>query len=258
MPKMIMRVEDPDKDSPMLITGNAAVMRKALLDSLSLPAFILLFTMMGFGSLARSAGFGPEMAAVASLLIWGLPGQLAMVELARTGQGMVAIVFACSLANARFLPMVVSFMPTLVRERASMPRMLLDAQLLSINSWAMCMREFPQVEAACRHRYYVTFASSILLAAVVGTLLGYHSAVLVPATVVLGMIFVSPLFFALVLSAVPGRAERISMLLGCATIPVAHHFWPALDLLITGLIGGSLGFAIGRTLDKRGARDDAS
>ncbi len=137
-------------------------------------------------------------------------------------------------------------------------RMLLDAQLLSINSWAMCMREFPQVEAACRHRYYVTFASSILLAAVVGTLLGYHSAVLLPATVVLGMIFVSPLFFALVLSAVPGRAERISMLLGCATIPVAHHFWPALDLLITGLIGGSLGFAIGRTLDKRGARDDAS
>ncbi len=159
---------------------------------------------------------------------------------------------------ARFLPMVVSFMPTLARGRASMPRMLLDAQLLSINSWAMCMREFPQVEAACRHRYYVTFASSILLAAVLGTLLGYHSAVLLPATVVLGMIFVSPLFFALVLSAVPGRAERISMLLGCATIPVAHHFWPTLDLLITGFIGGSLGFAIGRALDKRGARDDAS
>ena len=176
-----MSVDDPDKDSPMLITGNRAVMRKALLDALSLPAFILLFTMMGFGSLARSAGFGPEMAALASLLIWGLPGQLAMVELARTGQGMVAIVFACSLANARFLPMVVSFMPTLVRERASMPRMLLDAQLLSINSWAMCMREFPQVEAACRHRYYVIFASSILLAAVIGTLLGYHGAVLLPA-----------------------------------------------------------------------------
>ena len=104
----------------------------------------------------------------------------------------------------------------------------------------------------------MTFASSILLAAVVGTLLGYHSAVLLPATAVLGMIFVSPLFFALVLSAVPGRAERISMLLGCATIPIAHHFWPTLDLLITGLIGGSLGFAIGRALDKRGVRDNAS
>jgi len=66
-------------------------MRKALLDALSLPAFILFFTMMGFGSLAHSAGFSPEMAAIASLLIWGLPGQLAMVELTGTGLGLVAV-----------------------------------------------------------------------------------------------------------------------------------------------------------------------
>jgi len=253
-----MDADKPLKDPPELLAGNAVVMRKALLDSLSLPAFILFFTMMGFGSLARSAGFGAEMAAVASLLIWGLPGQLAMVELTRTGQGLMAIVFACSLANARFLPMVVSFMPTLARGRASLPRMLLDAQLLSINSWAMCMREFPQVAAHYRHRYYVTFASSILLAAVAGTLLGYHIAVLLPVTLVLGLIFVSPLFFALVLSAVPGRAERMSMLLGCATIPLSHSLWPAVDLLITGLVGGSLGFVLGNYLDKRARRDHAN
>jgi predicted branched-subunit amino acid permease len=239
------------KDSTVLVSGNAAVMRKALLDALSLPAFILFFTMMGFGSLARGAGFDADMAAVASILIWGLPGQLAMVELTRTGQGMVAIVFACSLANARFMPMVVSFLPTLARERVSLPRMLLDAQLLSINSWAMCMREFPRVETSFRHRYYVTFASSILTAAVAGTLLGYHSAVLLPAPMVLGLIFTSPLFFALVLSAVPGRAERVSMLLGCATIPLAHYLWPEVDLLITGLVGGSFGFALDKWLGKR-------
>ncbi len=233
-------------DGAPLTTGNAAVTRKALLDSLSLPAFILFFTMMGFGSLARGAGFSAEMAALASLLIWGLPGQLAMVELTSTGQGLIAIVVACSLANARFLPMVVAFLPTLARDGASLPRMLLDAQMLSINSWAMCMREFPKVEAAYRHRYYVIFASSILLAAVAGTLLGFHSAVFLPVPLVLGLIFTSPLFFALVLSAVPGRAERLSMLLGCATIPLAHYLWPAVDLLITGVIGGSLGFALGK------------
>ena len=229
-----------------MISGNAAVMRKALLDALSLPAFILLFTMMGFGSLARGAGFSAEMAALASVFIWGLPGQLAMVELTATGQGFLAIVFACSLANARFLPMVVSFVPAMSRSRASLPGMLLDAQLLSINSWAVCLREFPGIEPAYRHRYYVSFASSILLAAVAGTLLGYHGAVLLPAAVVLGLIFVSPLFFALVLSAVPGRAERFSMLLGCATIPLTHYLLPSVDLLITGFVGGSLGFALGK------------
>jgi predicted branched-subunit amino acid permease len=242
------------EDRPTPVEGNAAVTRKALFDALSLPAFILFFTMMGFGSLARGAGFSAEMAALASLLIWGLPGQLAMVELTRTGQGLIAIVFACSLANARFLPMVVAFLPTLQRQRASTPRMLLDAQLLSINSWAMCMREFPRVAGGYRHRYYVVFASSILLSAIAGTLLGFHSAVLLPPALVLGLIFVSPLFFALVLSAVPGRAERLSMLLGCATIPVTHHFWPSVDLLITGLVGGSLGFTLGNRLE----RDDGA
>jgi len=229
-----------------MVSGNAEVMRKAMLDALSLPAFILLFTMMGFGSLARGAGFGADMAAVASLLIWGLPGQLAMVELTSTGQGFIAIVFACSLANARFLPMVVSFVPAMSRGRSNLPGMLLDAQLLSINSWAVCLREFPQIEPAFRHRYYVTFAASILTAAVTGTLLGYHGAVLLPAVLVLGLIFVSPLFFALVLSAVPGRAERFSMILGCATISIAHYLFPSVDLLITGVVGGSLGFAAGK------------
>ena len=57
-----------------MVTGNSAVMRKAVLDALSLPAFILLFTMMGFGSLARGAGFGADMAAVATLFIWGCRG----------------------------------------------------------------------------------------------------------------------------------------------------------------------------------------
>ena len=221
-------------------------MRKAMFDALSLPAFILLFTMMGFGSLARGAGFSAEMAALATLSIWGLPGQLAMVELTATGQSLVAIVFACSLANARFLPMVVSFVPALSRGRTNLFGMMLDAQLLSINSWAMCLREFPNVDARYRHRYYVTFASSILLAAVIGTLLGYHGAVLLPATIVLGLIFVSPLFFALVLSAVPGRAERFSMITGCATIPIANDLLPSMDLLLTGFIGGSFGFAVGK------------
>jgi len=229
-----------------MTSGNEAVMRKAVFDALSLPAFILFFTMMGFGSLARGAGFSAEMAALASMLIWGLPGQLAMVELTATGQGIIAIVFACSLANARFLPMVVSFVPAMSRGRSSLGGMLLDAQLLSINSWAVCLREFPNIEAEFRHRYYVTFASSILLAAVIGTLIGYHGAVLLPAVMVLGLIFVSPLFFALVLLAVPGRAERFSMILGCATISIVHYLFPSVDLLITGVVGGSLGFAAGK------------
>jgi len=235
----------------MMVGSRGEVMRKALLDALSLPAFILFFTMMGFGSLMQGSGFGAAMAAAATLLIWGLPGQLAMVELTTTGQGIAAIVFACSLANARFMPMVVSFIPAMARGGASLWRLMLDAQLLSINSWAMCLREFPRVEPAYRHLYYVTFASSIMTAAVIGTLAGFYGAFFLPAVIVLGLIFTSPLFFALVLSATRGLEERLSMLAGCAVVALAHELLPSVDLLLTGLIGGSAGFAAGRIWRRR-------
>jgi predicted branched-subunit amino acid permease len=234
------------------VGGRGNVIRKALLDSLSLPAFILFFTMMGFGSLAQSAGFDAFMAVSATLLIWGLPGQLAMVELTATGQGIAAIVFACSLANARFMPMVVSFIPAMARARASIARQLLDAQMLSINSWAVCLREFPRIEPAYRHLYYVTFAASILSAAAVGTLAGFYGSFFLPAALVLGLIFTSPLFFALVLSATEGLEERLSMLAGCVIVIAAHRLMPSVDLLVTGLVGGSLGFAAGRLWRRRG------
>lgn len=227
-------------------SGKGSIILKAVLESLSLPAFILLTTMMGFGTLARSVGYSAEMSAFATLLIWGLPGQLVMVELTSTGQGLVAIIFACSLANARFFPMVVSFIPSMTREQTSFPRLILYAQLLSINSWAVCLRKFPEIEPEDRKLYFVAFASTILSAAVIGTLLGYYASAVLPDPLVLGLIFISPLFFALVLSAVPRATEKASLILGCLVVPLAHYYLPSVDLLITGVVAGSLGFFLGK------------
>jgi predicted branched-subunit amino acid permease len=203
--------------------------------------------MMGFGSLAQSVGFSPEMSVLATALIWGLPGQLAMVELTTTGQDILAIIFACSLANARFFPMVVSFIPSMTRTKTSFPKLVLYAQLLSINSWAICMRNFPEIDPNYRQLYFMVFAISILTAAIAGTLLGYYASSVLPDAFVLGLIFLSPLFFALILSAVPKAGERSSLILGCLVVPLVHRYFPSVDLLITGVVAGSLGFFLGRT-----------
>ncbi len=233
-----------------MISDSQAVMRKALKDSLSLPAFILFFTMMGFGSFARSTGFDMDMAVIASLFIWGLPGQLVMAELTVTGQPILAIILACSLANARFLPMVVSFLPMISHPKTKFRQLLLDAQLLSINSWAMCLREFPGVDPAQRRRYFVVFALIILLAALLGTATGHAVSVLLPQPLVLGLIFTSPLFFALVLSAVPALSHRLALIIGCLIVPLMYEWFPSIDLLLTGLIGGSIAFQFGKVSRK--------
>ncbi|MFT5112020.1 MAG: putative branched-subunit amino acid permease [Parasphingorhabdus sp.] len=230
----------------MQYTGFWPVVRKALIDSISLPAFILLTTMIGFGSLARSAGFSADMAWVATVAIWGLPGQLAMLDLTASGQNFVTIIVACSLANARFLPMVVSFLPWINTGKFGLGRATLAAQMLSINSWAICLRQFPLIDKPWRRVYYSTFASSIILAAIVGTLIGYHGAGALPVWVVLGFIFTSPLFFALVLSSAKGASARWALLFGCILIPITTRWLPSVDLLVTGVVGGTAAFLVGR------------
>ena len=165
-----------------------------------------------------------------------------MVELASTGQGVIACIVACSLANARFAPMVVSFLPLLQRMHLRLPTLVMDAQLLSINSWAMCLREFPRVDPDYRALYYRGFALTILCAALLGTLFGFHNTLLLPSTIILKLIFTSPLFFALVLSAVERRDERLALLFGAVLIVVIGPLLPDFDLVLTGLIGGSLAY----------------
>ena len=233
-------------DMTMLISSRRAAIRKALVDSISFPAFILLTSMMGFGSIAGQSGFDATMASFASVFIWGLPGQLAMVELTTAGHNLFSIVLACSLANARFMPMVVSFLPHLSNKRTTVLSQLFYAQLLSINSWTVSLRAFPMIDMQWRRAYYVTFAISIILAAIVGTILGVYISHTFPNSVVLGLVFLSPLFFALILSAVTGLSYQLSLLFGCLVVPVAHLLFPQVDLLITGIIGGTLGYGVAR------------
>jgi len=229
-----------------LIQGYAPVAHKALKDSISLPAFILLTTMIGFGSLAELSGFSSAQAVAATLLIWGLPGQLAMLELLTQGQGVLAIAIACSLANARFLPMVVSFLPYLRQPGTRAPALFLYAQMLSINSWAVCLKGFPLVARQWRPFYYTVFAASVMLSAVVGTILGVEAASTMPRPVVMGFVFLSPLYFALILSSAVGASVRLSLVLGCLLAPLTHAYFPSVDLLLTGLLAGTAGFVLAR------------
>ena len=78
-------------------------------------------------------------------------------------------------------------------------------------------------------------------------MLGYYASAVLPDAFVLGLIVLSPLFVALILAAVHKAGERASLILGCLIVPLVHRYFPSVDLLITGVVGGSLGFILGRT-----------
>lgn len=231
------------------------VNRQAVKDALGFPALMLLASMTGFGSLARESGLTLGVALGSTAGVWGLPGQVALAELYAAGIPTLFVVLAVSLSNARFMPMAVSFIPLMRKGTRSYGWMFILVQLMSINSWAAGLRRFDQIEPGLRQRYYVVFALICMAAGLTGTALGFIGVVAMPRPIALGLIFLNPLFFAVLLAGSRTRMAILALLIGAPLGPVFHLLSPEWGLLATGVLGGTAAFWINRTVAARKAHD---
>ena len=215
---------------------------RAVKDALGFPSIMLLASMTGFGSLANQSGFSLGMALSTTAGIWGLPGQVALVELHAAGVSALFVILASSLANARFMPMAVSFIPMMRDGVKNYGWMFALVQLLSINSWAAGQRAFPDIVPQMRARYYVLFAVICMIAGLIGTAIGYYGIGAMPRPAALGLIFLNPLFFAVLISGTRQRPALIAIVVGVPLGPVFHMLSPDWGLLATGVVGGTLAF----------------
>jgi len=228
----------------------SAVLRRAAVDALTMPSIMLFASMTGFGSLARDSGLTLGVALASTAGVWGLPGQIAFAELYAGGSEALAVVMAVSLANARFLPMAVAFVPLL---RAGLKRQAWVyglVQLMSINTWAAGLREFPALTGPLRRRYYLLFAAVCMTAGLAGTATGFYVTEALSRPVALGLLFLNPLFFALPFAGTRGRTVIAALLLGAVAGPLFHLVSPDWGLLATGLVAGTAAFGLSRWLFK--------
>ena len=221
-------------------------MRRALLDALGLPALVLVTSMTGFGTLARASGFSLGTALAATAGIWGLPGQIALAEYYAAGSETLAVVMAVSLANARFLPMAIAFLPVLQAGMTRRVWLFALVQLVSINTWAAGLRVGPGLPGQERRRYFVVFAAVCLSAALLGTALGYYATGSLSRPVTLGLIFLNPIFFALIFADTRVRATALALVIGAVLGPLVHLATPDWGLPLSGLIGGTAAFWLAR------------
>lgn len=225
-----------------MIDCTGQTLRIAARDALGFPAIMLLASMTGFGSLARESGLTLGMALSTTAGIWGLPGQVALAEMHAAGVSAVFVILAVSLANARFFPMAVSFIPLMRGGVRRYGWMFALVQLLSINSWAAGLKRFPDLDVSQRPRYYVAFAAICMTAGLFGTALGYYGIGAMSRPAALGLIFLNPLFFAVLLAGTRLGPAVSAMLIGIPLGPLFHWLSPEWGLLATGLVGGSLAF----------------
>lgn len=224
-----------------------AAWRAGFREAFGAPALVLAVGYIGFGSLAQSQGFSLLHATLSTLCIWALPGQLILVETSTLDTPAVVIVLAVAFSASRFLPMTVALMPLLRTPGVPNWRYYFAGHVLSMTSWAVAVRRFPEQPIEARLPFFIGFAVSIWLVSLIATLAGFVMAGSLPAPVRLAFIFANPLFFILVLTA-DLRDRMLAVALACGAVlgPLIHLVSPAWSVIGGGLAGGTAAFLLTR------------
>ena len=220
-----------------------------------MPILALSASYLGLGSLVRDSDLSIWFGVFSTFTTWTLPGQLAMIELYGTGASIFVITITVSLVNIRFLPMMINVMPIIRNPSVAPWKYYLSAHLLSINSWAYLIQRGPLMPREERFPYYVGFALTIWFAGMLCAALGFLLAGVVPRPVSLGLVFLNPIYFMLlVIFGIHKPAIAFATCIGAILGPLLHLVSPDWGLLITGVVAGSAGFFLGRLWERRKKR----
>lgn len=242
-----------DRDAAPIAAATTGGRRLGVRDALGLPVIVLGASFVGYGSLIHDSQLGLGLGLFATASNWALPSQVATLELLNAGASLVSIVLAVALINLRFLPMTVVLMPLLHAPTRPRWQYYLAAHLVALTGWAAALRRCPGLPPEQRLPYFVGFSIAIWLATLVGTAAGYLAAGSVPHEVSLGLVFLNPIYFLLLLLVdLRVRVRVIALALGAVLGPLLHQFSAEWGLILTGVIGGAVALLLDRLRGARG------
>lgn len=219
----------------------------------STPVLVVICTFIGFGALARETGLTLGQAAFLNFTMFALPNQVVLVDQIAHGATLATAFFAVLLAGVRLLPLTVSLMPLLRADRSN-PKWLLPlmAHFIAITVWVESMRRLPQIPSNLRVPYFFGFGLALMAATLLGTALGYSLSANVPTSLAAVLLFLTPIYFFLSLIIVAQtHIDKAAIALGLILGPLFFFLMPGFDLLLTGLIGGTLAYGGARWAGKR-------
>jgi predicted branched-subunit amino acid permease len=233
-------------------TDHAAFWR-GVRDALSLPAWVLGFSILGIGSLARDAGFPAGAAVMSTIVMWAGPAQAIFFASVAAGTSFPVIAFAVTLSSIRLFPMTVAILPLLRRPGQGLVTQLAAAHFIAVTMWVEGLRRLPPLPQLDRAPYFFGFALLLLVVCTAATYIGYFLLGALPLPLAAGLLFLTPIFFTVSLVAgSKSMSDWAAMLFGAVLTPLfASLLGKDFDLLASGLIGGTAGYAVGKVQRSR-------
>ena len=219
--------------------------RQGVREAAGIPAAVLVAGFLGFGALAAAQGIPLSVAVASTALIWALPGQLIFVEMHTLDAPLVATVLAVMLSSARFLPMTLVLMPELRHPQHRPWKYYVVAQLLSLSGWTMAMARFPDIPRPRRLAWFYGFTLVLVTASALSTAAGYLGADRMAPLARLALVFMVPMYYLLILTgSVRERVAALALACGAIAGPLAYLVSPEWSVVLGGLVGGSVAYAL--------------
>lgn len=236
----------PPSDTPYLIAGSAFLggLRTGMT---SVFVIVLVGTYISLGALAHDLGFPSLWLAISTMLVWAAPAQVIVIMGLSTGGPLIEIAVAVSLSGIRLLPMVVALLPVVKAPSTRFRDLILPAHFTAISMWVEALRLAPKIPHAARIPYVNGIGVAFMGSAVISGMAGYYLASLLPVLLVSALLFLTPMSF--LSSAVRNSqllSDRLALVVGLFMTPLLAWLGVGLDLMWTGVVGGTLAYAIHR------------
>lgn len=214
---------------------------------LSVFAYVLFGTYIGVGALAHDFGFSVWWVALTTILIWAGPAQVILISALGAGSPLIEVAIAVGLSGVRLLPMVVSLLPLLKGPKTRFRELILPAHMTAVSMWVESMRLAPLVAVELRIPFVNGLGAGYFSSALIATFGGYYLAAQLPALLTAALLFLTPMSF-LVSIARNSREliDRLALLFGLIIGPILAYYAVNLDIMWSGVIGGTLAYGAHR------------
>ena len=226
---------------------------RGMRSAVSIPALILTAAFVGYASLARESGLTLGQTLAMTGLVWALPSIVVLTGAITTGLGMVPAAIAVALASVRLMPMTMALMPILRGEgKVRRLPMLFASHFVAVTAWVFAMRNLESLPRPARLPFFVGFGGSLTGFVFCMTGVSYMLVDGMPPMVAGALSMLTPIYFLCSMwSAARVSADKAALIVGLVLGPLFYLYTPGLDLLWTGLVGGTLAYGATR-LARRG------
>jgi predicted branched-subunit amino acid permease len=202
---------------------------------------------VGFGALAHDLGFDVAWALLSTFLIWAAPAQVILVSALGSGGALIEAAVGVGLSAIRLMPMTVSVLPLLKRPGVRLRHLILPAHFIAVSTWVESSRLLPMQPRERRIAFLNGLGSGLTLSALIATVLGFYLAARLPVLLAASLLFLTPMSF-IISVARNSRlmVDRLALALGLVIAPALAFAKIELDLLWTGILGGTLAYLVHR------------